>query len=243
MARDIRTAMATAITIMTDANAAGVGHADGGALLRLHAWLSPAFPTGGFAYSAGLERAVADGVVTGAPSLRQWIDTLLVQGSAWNDAVLFALAWRANAEAEISRIAELAQALSGSHERHRESLQQGRAFLDACANWAQGGFEPSGEMAYCVAAGRACRSGGIALESALGVWLQAFASNQLQAAIRLSVTGQQGAAAILAGLETRILEIARRAASAGEDDLGGLAFVAEIASMNHETQGTRLFLS
>ncbi len=243
MARDIRTAMQTVITIMTDAPAMDRGGAEPAALLRLHAWLSPVFPTGGFAYSAGLERAVADGIVTDAASLRQWIDTLLTQGSAWNDAVLFALAWRADGEAGISRIAELAQALCGSHERHRESLQQGRAFIDAAANWAQGGFERSGEMPYCVAAGRACRSGGIALETALGVWLQAFASNQLQAAIRLSVTGQQGAAAILAGLEAAILEIARRAAQAGEDDLGGLAFIAEIASMNHETQHTRLFLS
>lgn len=233
--------MTTATTTM--ARGTGEGMADAAALLRLHAWLSPAFPTGGFAYSAGLERAIADGIVGDAPSLREWIAGLLVQGSAWNDAVLFALAWRAGDAAEIARLAELAQALCGSHERHRESLHQGRAFVDAAANWAQGGFPHAGDMPYCVAAGRACRSGGVALETALGVWLQAFASNQLQAAIRLSVTGQQGAAALLAGLESVILQVAQRAAAAGEDDLGGLAFIAEIASMNHEIQGARLFLS
>ena len=33
------------------------------ALLRLHSWLSPAFPVGAFSYSHGLEWAVEDGWV------------------------------------------------------------------------------------------------------------------------------------------------------------------------------------
>ena len=34
-------------------------------LLRLLAWLSPAFPTGAYAYSHGLEQAVEDGDIAG----------------------------------------------------------------------------------------------------------------------------------------------------------------------------------
>ena len=42
-------------------------------LLSLIQWLSPAFPTGGYAYSHGLEQAVVDGSLTDAPSLRHWL--------------------------------------------------------------------------------------------------------------------------------------------------------------------------
>lgn len=38
-------------------------------LLRLMAWLSPAFPVGGFAYSGGLEAAVQSGHVSSAETL------------------------------------------------------------------------------------------------------------------------------------------------------------------------------
>ena len=61
-------------------------------LLQLLAFMSPAFPVGGFAYSHGLERAIDDGVVASADEVREWIESLLVHGSGWNDAVLFAQA-------------------------------------------------------------------------------------------------------------------------------------------------------
>ena len=64
------------------------------ALLRLMAWLSPAFPVGSFSYSHGLERAVQDGQVAGSDGLGAWIEALVTHGSAWNDAVLFAESWR-----------------------------------------------------------------------------------------------------------------------------------------------------
>ena len=63
-------------------------------LLQLLAFMSPAFPVGGFAYSHGLERAIDDGAVTSADEVREWIESLLVHGSGWNDAVLFAAAYR-----------------------------------------------------------------------------------------------------------------------------------------------------
>jgi len=51
------------------------------ALLRLMAWMSPAFPIGSFAWSGGLERAVHDGLVKDADDLAPWLDTILGHGS------------------------------------------------------------------------------------------------------------------------------------------------------------------
>ena len=95
------------------------------ALLRLMAWLSPAFPVGGFAWSGGLERAVHDRLVTDSSGLTDWITTVLVHGSLWNDAVLFCEAWRQAESVEaLASISELGLALAGTAEIGRA---EGRA--------------------------------------------------------------------------------------------------------------------
>jgi len=43
------------------------------ALLRLQSWLSPAFPTGSYSYSHGLERAVELGYVNNLATLLEWL--------------------------------------------------------------------------------------------------------------------------------------------------------------------------
>lgn len=212
-------------------------------IIRLFSWLSPVFPTGSFAYSAGLEQAVAQDSVRTASDLQQWLSALLCHGTPWNDAVLFAAAWRAaGVETATADIAALAEALAGSNERHKETMDQGAAFLAAARHWFANDPLPS-SLPLPVAAGLACGRAGIDLEPALGAFLNTYVSNQLQCAIRLSVTGQDGAAQLLAALETVVAETAARAATSSLDDLGSFAYMAEIASMKHETLQPRLFLS
>lgn len=220
----------------------GAGHT---ALLRLMAWLSPAFPVGSFAYSQGLESAVHDGLVTDRGSLADWIECLLTLGAAWNDAVLAAESHRrAAVDEDIVEIAELAEALAGSKQRHMETMLQGAAFLQATRQWpGSAKIDLPEHCAYGVAFGAVAGAHGIEAEDALSAFLQAYVSNQLQAAIRLSVIGQTDGVAILAQLEPRISETAARAARSTLDDLGSATFMAEIAAMRHETQYSRLFRS
>jgi urease accessory protein len=213
--------------------------------LRLMAFLSPAFPVGGFSYSHGLERAAFDGLLPDADALREWLADLVAFGSGWNDAVLFAEAHRlADAGGNLHELAELAEALAGSEERHRESMLQGEAFVAAARAWPNPvlGRLPA-ECPYAVAAGAILGAHGVPLETALAAWLQAFSFNLIQAAIRLGVTGQQGAMATLAALEPAILDAARRADDSTLDDLGSATLLSEIAAMKHETQASRLFRS
>ncbi|UCI10075.1 urease accessory protein UreF [Mesorhizobium sp. B1-1-8] len=215
------------------------------ALLRLMAWLSPAFPVGGFAYSHGLERAVHDGLVANRGDLAEWLETLVEMGSGWNDAVLFAESWRrARDGGDLREIAALAEALAGSQERHMETMLQGAAFLKAASAW------PSlvlsrlpADCPYCVAVGAIAGGNGIGLQVSLAAFLQAFFSNLMQAAIRLGVVGQNDAVSLLAGFELLALETAARAAGSTLDGLGGSAFVSDIMAMKHETQYSRLFRS
>lgn len=215
------------------------------ALLRLMAWLSPAFPVGGFSYSHGLERAVQDGLVGDRQSLAAWLEALVEMGSGWNDAVLFAESWRrARDGGDLGEITALAEALAGSRERHAETMLQGTAFLKAASAW------PSPVLArlpadcpYCVAVGAVAGGNGIGLTDALSAFLQAFFSNLVQVAIRLGVVGQVDATASLAGFEPLALATAARAAASTLDDLGGCAFVSDVMAMRHETQYSRLFRS
>jgi urease accessory protein len=214
------------------------------AQLRLMAFLSPAFPVGGFSYSHGLERAAFDGLLPDADALREWLADLIAFGSGWNDAVLFAEAYRRAGAGDLTELAELAEALAGSEERHRESMLQGAAFVAAARAWPHPllGRLPA-DCPYSVAAGAILGAHGVPLETALAAWLQAFSFNLLQAAIRLGVTGQQGAMATLAALEPAILDAARRAENSTMDDLGSATLLSEIAAMKHETQASRLFRS
>lgn len=205
-------------------------------LARLMAWLSPVFPTGGFAYSAGLEQAVADELVHDEASLQSWLETLLIRGSFWNEAVLIAAAHRREAD-----VAELATALASSAERHRETLDQGAAFLDAASAW--GSSDLPRETPLPIALGMVCQLASIPLIDTLTASLQTLISNQLQAAIRLSLIGQSGAARLLAALEPKILATAAKAETSTMDDLGGSAFMADIMSARHGTLEPRLFLS
>lgn len=214
------------------------------ALLRLMSWLSPVFPTGGFAYSAALEQAVKDAAITDAASLKTWISAMLARGPQWNDAVLFAESWRSAPDvAAISEIADLGRAMAVSSERFRETTDQGSAFVEAASNWIADEALPPPGTPLCVAVGAACGLQDIPLRDGLAAYVHAFVTNQLQAAIRLSVIGQRGAAALLADLEPRISETAARAATATRDDLGSCAILADIAAMKHETLEPRLFLS
>lgn len=217
-----------------------------GGLIRLQAWLSPAFPVGSFSYSHGLESAVDAGLVADAPSLRAWLAALIAFGSGWNDAVLFAEAWRrAKAGGDLGALAELGEALAGSRERHCETMLQGAAFRVAAINgWPHQVLDAlPAACPYAVAVGAAAGAHAVPLEAALALFLQAFAANLAQAAIRLGVTGQTGAVSVVAALEGELVDTAGRAASSTTDDLGSAAVVSEIMSMKHETHYSRLFRS
>ena len=214
------------------------------ALLRLMAWLSPAFPVGSFSYSHGLEMAAHNDLVDDQETLRAWISDLLRHGSAWNDAVLFAEAHRlAAVSADLTTLCERADAMAGSQERHMETMLQGAAFLKAAAAWPHHALELPPDCAYPIAVGAVAGAHGVTLDPALAAFLHAFVSNQIQAAIRLGIIGQSDAVATLCALEALVETVAARAGGSTLDNLGSCTILAEIASMQHETQYSRLFRS
>jgi urease accessory protein len=220
------------------------------ALYRLMAWLSPSFPVGAYTYSHGLETAVEDGLVGTRAELERWVSHLLRFGSARNDALFLTAAWQAACAEDGGRLEAVRQEAAACHataELKLESLQQGAAFCDAIRrSWPAAGVErlaDAGPLAYPVAVGVTAAAHGVPLRAALHAYLHAFAANLVSAGVRLVPLGQNDGQRVLAALEPVVAEVAGAAEVGTLDDLGGCAFVADLCSMRHETQYTRLFRS
>jgi urease accessory protein len=222
------------------------------ALYRLMTWLSPSFPVGAFAYSSGIEWAVEAGDIRDAASLREWLASMLADGAGFCDGVFLAHAHRAASlrdEVALRDIAELASAFVPSRERQLETSAQGRAFIEiANAAWTRDGLDHlisccGGAIVYPVAVGLVGAAHAIPLASTMHAFLHALTSNWISAGARLVPLGQTDSQRVLASLEAVVVLTAKRALDALLDELGSASFRADLASMRHEAQYTRLFRS
>ena len=234
----------TTATDMQDSEAA--------VLYRLMTWLSPAFPVGAFSWSSGIEWAVEAGDIADAASLRDWLASMLADGPGFCDAVFLGHAYRAASSGDgagLREIAELAAAFAPSRERHLETSAQGRAFLEItgaawnCASLGPLASSCGGAVVYPVAVGLVSAAHAIPLASTVHAFLHAVTSNWISAGTRLVPLGQTDSQRVLAQLEPVVGATARRALLASLDDLGSATFRADLSSMRHETQYTRLFRS
>jgi urease accessory protein len=233
------------------ADIASLGMVEAASLYRLMTWLSPAFPVGAFSYSSGMEWAVEAGDIVDAATLQDWLAVLL-DGAGFCDGVFLAHAYRAADSSDhplLREVAELAAAFVPSRERQLETTAQGRAFVDAArAAWNCDGLDDliaacGGPIVVPVAVGIVSAAHAVPLAPALHAFLHALTSNWISAAARLIPLGQTESQRLLAVLEPAVAATARRAMAANLDDPRGASFRADLASMRHETQYTRLFRS
>lgn len=206
------------------------------ALLCLVQWLSPAFPTGGFVYSHGLETAIAAGELRDATMLQQWIADVLEHGSGRTDAIL--LCHALDPGADHAALAALARALAPTAERLQETENLGAALTlatDALRGTA------SAPLAFPVALGRAAQGLPLPRAQVAALALQAFAASLVSVAVRFMPLGQTTGQRVLAGLHPLILRLASDAARAPLSAIGSAAIRADIASARHETLDVRIF--
>lgn len=208
------------------------------ARLTLARWLSPAFPLGSFAYSHGLEAAMAEGRVATAAQVGDWVSDVLRFGSGWVDAVFLAQALRPGADHDA--LGEMARAMAASRERWQETSDQGAAFVRT-VNAVTGQSLASAPLP--VAVGRAARELGLPSDEVVALYLNAFATALVQAAVRFIPLGQTGGQAVLARLAPEIVGIAGRAVAADIEDVLSASFGADLSAMEHETLQPRIFVT
>jgi len=241
-------------------------------LYRMLTWLSPGFPIGAFSYSHGLEAAAESGTVHDRASLQGWIGAVIARGSGRVDADILRDAHRAAKADDIAALCAVNRrglAYRATAELALETTAQGEAFLATCRaawpepfldRWAEaGGASPHPPAAEatgpslsgtagegkCLAAtvGAATARAGILVGAALVGYLQAMAANLVSAGLRLALIGQTDGQRILAALEPVVAEAVAQAVAREPFEFGAMTFAADLASIVHETQYTRLFRS
>ena len=225
------------------------------ALLKLQSWLSPAFPTGSYSYSHGLEWAVEAAYIKDRESLVDWLEADLCCGSGRNEAIFFSEAWRSARDNDCTKlfeIASLAAAFRGTSEFARESSRQASACSVTLRQvWPDRLLESLSQLlaesdvppALAVVLGVRSAREGIPVGIGLPAFLQSYVANLVTAGVRLVPLGQTDGQLAVAALEEAVLAASARSRNATIDDLGSAAFMVDLASMEHETQYTRLFRS
>ncbi|MFT8890401.1 MAG: urease accessory UreF family protein [Acetobacter papayae] len=213
--------------------------------VRLLSWVSPAFPTGGFAYSHALEWAVETGDITALDSLVDWISALLAYGSLRVDMIFVRHAWLAGQDIrQLEEIAAYACACASSRERYEETVYQGEAFLKAASVWDDSlmlARNPATRWPLPVAQGAVFRRGGAHAQQAVQAAGHMAVAALVSAAVRLVPLGQTDGRRAPARRGGALRGAGRQTAQSGGGDVGPAGLRAALAGRPHETQGTRLF--
>ena len=202
-------------------------------LLILQNWFSPAFPIGAFSYSAGLETAIAREDVTDCDSLADWLRVALLQGPAFNDAVLLCAAYDGEA------VNDLCLALCAGAERHQETTELGAAFANLMRETQ--GLEIADGLGYPVAVGIAARNFGIAVEATVAAFLQSICMQQISVAVRTVPIGQMEGQRCLLALIPSLEAAIAKALATDTDAIGGFALGADLCALEHETASQRIY--
>lgn len=206
---------------------------------------SPALPVGGFAYSQGLEMAIADGIVADAASAQHWIDDLLLCVLARFEAPLWLRAFDAHAGGDLARVGAVNAELLAARETaelRAETRQMGASLLRL--------FPVLGlpvpalpDPAYPTAFAAACSGLGVDREAGLAAYLWSWSENQVLVAVKALPLGQQAGQSMLLALQPSIVRAVQVATTLREDELGTAAVAFAIVSARHESLYSRLYRS
>jgi urease accessory protein len=221
----------------------------GVALTRLLQLVSPALPIGAFAYSQGLEQAVASGWVNDEASAGEWLLGLLRHTMATLDLpVLERLieAWRADDRKRVDSWTAWLAACRPTRETRAEERQLGAALARALAALGVSdavGWEAREDVTQAAMFALATARYAIPTSAALAGYAFAWAGATTSAAVRLVPLGQSAGQRLLAAAGDAIPEAVQRAGALDDDELAATAPGQAIASALHEALYSRLFRS
>lgn len=223
------------------------------ALLHLLQLVSPALPVGAYAYSQGLEAAVEHGWVNNQTSAQNWIGNVMSHNLGRLDGpVLLRLykAWQAGDWGSVQRWNSFLQAARESRELLLEDQQMGGALrrllseleVPAAMQWS---VNPprAREASFATMFALAASHWHIGAEQALQGFVWSWLENQVAAAIKLIPLGQTQGQKLLLALMPQVQNAVATSERLPDGELGASLPRLAIASMQHETQYSRLFRS
>ena len=205
-----------------------------------------AFPTGGFAHSAGLEAAAQAREVEGPEGVARFVRDAIWQ-AGWGALPLVRAAFED--PSALPRLDRRAETFLVNHVANRASRTQGRAFVSTAARVFPQRVGPVHARAtglkqhFAPLWGAVWHALGLGLDDAQRVLLWSTARNVLSAAVRLGLVGTHEAQALLAQLGHELDEVHRACGGLGVEDLAQAAPLADLLQGTHDRLYSRLFQS
>lgn len=216
------------------------------AMLRLG---SAALPIGAFAYSQGLEQAVAVGAVHDAESASVWVTGLLSSSVLSGDVpvlVRLAAAWAEERAADVRRWNDFLYATRPTRELREEERQLGSALFRLLARLGHDRARPwqaDPRATLASAYGLAGLVWGVPAPELALAYAFAWAEAQVGAATRLIPLGQSDAQRVLSAAVACLSEGLPAALDVTDDTIAHTAPGQALLSAAHELQYSRLFRS
>jgi len=227
---------------------------DTSSLLKGLRFVDSFFPSGGYAFSSGLEAAVQGGAVRNAEELSRYVAESLTTGIGEREAVAAGLAH----DSFVSGILELAlkadrelDAMKLGRESRTASRQMGRQVIRLAADQnprhplledflaaVEAGHSP-GHMA--VSLGLTLAAAGWSKEDSIAAFLYQTATGFVAAAMKLLPLGQREGQRLLDGWMPVIQQVSHRAAL--QRELSSWSPIQDIYAMRHSRLESRLFRS
>lgn len=231
-------------------------------ILNLLQLSSPALPLGAYSYSEGLETLVETQVITDSQSLLQWLIQDLQFGAIRLESAIMVRAYRCVLESDFNQFSywnQWSTAAKETAELRQQSWQMGNTLMQLLVHletvkiaehlhrelpplkdW----FEQVGKPCnYAIAFGLGAAYWNLDLHSALLGYLYSWATNLINAGVKLIPLGQTMGQTLLLQLHPPIESATAAILELKDDDLVSYNWGLALASMAHETQYTRLFRS
>lgn len=211
---------------------------------------SPALPVGAYSYSEGLEMLVENGIITNVADLKDWLISELSYGSIRVDAALMVRGFECVNIQDMEGLKKWNLWLSAfrdTEELRAASWQMGRSLMQLLTKLAPE-FLPiinvvGYPMNYAIAYSIACSYWQINLHAALLGYLHSWLTNLITAGIKIIPLGQTAGQILLLELQPLLTQTMQEILIMVDDDLQCCSWGLSLASMQHETQYTRLFRS
>jgi urease accessory protein len=219
-------------------------------LLSILQLASPALPVGAYSYSEGLEMLVDNGTIANSSLLKHWLEAELLYGAIRLEAAVMVRSQQAAKMGDVESLCHWNLWLSAARETEElrtSSWQMGRSLIQLL-----GKLEPQivpivnavgNPCNYAIAFGIAIAHWQISIKAGLLGYLHSWASNLITAGVKLIPLGQTAGQQLLLDLHPLFSAVALEIIALEDDQLACCSWGLSLASMQHETQYTRLFRS
>jgi urease accessory protein len=224
------------------------------ALIKGMRFVDSFFPSGGFAFSSGLEAAVQGGAVRSAEDFSKYVEDMLRNGMGRREAVAVARAWDAQARGswrEAMGVDRELDAMKVGRESRLASRQVGKQVIRIVVGQIEGHPILSDFLAAVEAErtpGHAAVAFGLTLaavgwekDDAVAAFLHQTATGFVSAALKLLPIGQREGQRLLHEWTPLIAEISETACE--ETTMSSWSPVQDIYAMKHSRLESRLFRS